>query len=81
MAWRLSGDMEWMQEVVSWDLWQVTLGELDEVRELPHFGPVLDEVRVYSPIPADRVWLAGWRDGEHPEAEPAKSAKRGKRKK
>lgn len=60
-AWRLSGDMEWVSEVEEWDLWQVRLADTDEVRYNPSWGPVLEEIRVYNPIPADRIWLVGTR--------------------
>ena len=60
-AWGLSGDMEWMGEEDEWDLWQVRLVEGDEVHIRPDFGPVIREVKVYTPIPADRVWWVGTR--------------------
>lgn len=55
-AWSLSGDMDWVDEFDSWDLWQVRLAEADTVHVRPEFGPVLLEARVRNTIPADRVW-------------------------
>lgn len=55
-AWSLSGDMEWVSEVDEWDLWQVRLADSDDVRIRPDFGPVIQEVKVHGPIPADRIW-------------------------
>lgn len=61
-AWGLSGDMEWVSDVERWDLWQVRLGAGDEVRFRPTFGNVLEEVKVSSAIPADRVWYVATRE-------------------
>lgn len=61
-AWALSGAADWATETDAWDLWQVELDERDEVRVRPGFGPVLREVRIHNPIPADRLWWAGRRD-------------------
>lgn len=60
-AWMLSGDLEWAQEVEDWDLWQVWLVDMDEVRIRPNYGPRIDEVKVHNVIPPDRVWWAGER--------------------
>lgn len=78
-AWTLSGDMGWVKEVERWDLWQVRLADGDEVHYRSDFGPRLIEVRVFTPIPGERVWLVGSRDGEHPAAEPVKAAKAARR--
>lgn len=55
-AWSLSGDMEWVSDVDEWDLWQVRLADGDDVRVRPDFGPVIQEIKVYGSIPADRIW-------------------------
>lgn len=68
LAWRLSGDLDWVKEIEQWDLWQIRLGEDDEVHYRSDFGPYLVEVRVFTVIPSERAWLVGTRDGEHPVA-------------
>ncbi|MER5608358.1 hypothetical protein AB0F93_00180 [Micromonospora tulbaghiae] len=55
-AWSLSGDMDWTAEVDDWDLWQVRLADGDNVRIRPEFGREVMEIKVFGPIPADRVW-------------------------
>lgn len=60
-AWSLSGGME-RSETEQWDLWLVTLQDTDEVRIRGDFGPHIVEVRVYTPISADRLWYVGRRD-------------------
>lgn len=60
-AWSLSGGMEWTSEVDEWDLWQVRLEDGDDVRIRPDFGPVIQEIKVYGAIPADRIWWAARR--------------------
>jgi hypothetical protein len=69
VAWNLSGGMEWVSEVPEWDLWQVSIGEGDHVCVRPDFGPRIHEVKVYGPIPPDRVWWVG-RRGSPPLTEP-----------
>jgi hypothetical protein len=60
-AWALSGAMEWTSEIDEWDLWQVRLVDGDDIRVRPDFLPAIREVKVYGPIPADRVWHVGTR--------------------
>lgn len=62
-AWQLSGalDYEHLTEIEEWDLWEVRLGERDEVRVRSEFGPRVWEVKVYNAIPPDRVWWAATR--------------------
>lgn len=61
-AWGLSGAIDrFNTEDFEWDLWQVNLGEHDEVHIRSEFGDVLQEVRVHNPIPADRIWWVGTR--------------------
>lgn len=55
-AWQLSGDFQDSGEIEQWDLWQVELGEHDEVSIRSEYGSEIMEVRVRSAIPADRVW-------------------------
>lgn len=61
-AWGLSGDLDHVSEVESWDLWQARLEEGDEVHYRSDFGPVLREIRVRSPIPGDRLWYVATRE-------------------
>jgi hypothetical protein len=68
LAWRLSGDMDWTKEQELWDLWQIRVADDDELHYRSDFGPHLVEIRAYTPIPPDRIWLVGTRDGEHPPA-------------
>lgn len=60
-AWSLSGAMEWVSEIDRWDLWQVRIAEGDSVSVRPDFGPEIQEIKVYGPIPADRLWHVGER--------------------
>jgi hypothetical protein len=60
-AWALSGDMQHLSEIEAWDLWQVALADTDEVRVRAEFGPRIQEVRVFNPIPADRLWWVATR--------------------
>lgn len=60
IGWSLSGAMDW-HECDDWDLWQVRLAEHDDVRIRPDFGPAIQEVKLYNPIPADRLWFVGQR--------------------
>lgn len=55
LAWSLSGDMPWSQEIDHWDLWSVHLVEGDEVHFMAEWGPHIKEIRVRNTIPADRV--------------------------
>lgn len=54
--------MEWVSEVDCWDLWQVRLEDTDSVSIRPEFGPVVQEIKVYNAIPADRLWHVGERE-------------------
>lgn len=60
-AWMLSGDFIEESDDVAWDLWQVTLAETDSVRVRAEFGPRMQEVKIYGPIPPDRIWHVGRR--------------------
>jgi hypothetical protein len=55
-AWSLSGGMDWVSEVDEWDLWMVRLADGDQVCIRGEFGPKIEEVKVYGPLPADRLW-------------------------
>lgn len=69
-AWSLSGDLEWLEEIEDWDLWQVTLADGDEVRVRGDFGPRIVEVKVHNTIPPDRVWWVGIRQPWLTRSEP-----------
>jgi hypothetical protein len=61
-AWSLSGDLQHVSEVEEWDLWQLkAVIDTDEVRVRAEFGPRIYEVRIFNPIPADRLWWVGER--------------------
>lgn len=61
-AWLLSGDTGWGRDADSdWDLWEVVLGDQDEVHVRPSWGAEVEEVRVHNSIPADRLWYCGRR--------------------
>ena len=62
-AWRLSGAMEWTSEVPLWDLWQVLIPDTAEVHVRPMFGRDVEEIKVYSAIPAAQLWWVGVRTG------------------
>ena len=55
-AWTLSGGMDWVSEIDEWDLWQLTIAEHDRVYVRAERGPAIREIKIYGPIPADRVW-------------------------
>ncbi len=59
-AWSLSGAVM-ADRAESWDLWQVTLDDGDEVHPMPFDGYRLSEFRVANPIPKSRCWLVGTR--------------------
>jgi hypothetical protein len=59
-AWALSGALS-ANRGESWDLWEVEADLDDEVHYRPHFGRVLDEVRITNRIPKSRCWLVGTR--------------------
>lgn len=61
-AWSLSGDMQHVSEIEQWDLWQLrAIADTDEVRVRAEFGARVWEVRIFNPIPADRLWWVGQR--------------------
>lgn len=60
-AWSLSGDMQRVSEIEQWDLWQIWLAATDEVRVRAEFGDEVKEIRVFNPIPADRLWWVATR--------------------
>lgn len=60
-GWGLSGDMPQVSEIEWWDLWEVALPERAETHVRPFWGDEIDELKVYTSIPADRLWLVGWR--------------------
>lgn len=56
-AWSLSGDMQHVSEIETWDLWQLReIADGDEVRVRAEFGPRIWEVRIFNPVAADRLW-------------------------
>jgi hypothetical protein len=60
-AWALSGDMEHVAEIDEWDLWEVWVGQRDDLRVRAEYGPTIREVKSYTPIPPDRLWWCGRR--------------------
>lgn len=84
-AWGLSGDMEWTGNYEVWDLWQYWVGEKDNVHILPTFGPVVEEVRIFSSIPPNDLWYVATRE-RHPEVkvvkkQPPKQKRKARKKK
>lgn len=59
-AWSLSGAIV-ADRGETWDLWQVTLDDGDEVHPLPFYGHRLAEFRVANTIPKGRCWHVGSR--------------------
>lgn len=59
-AWSLSGGI-WGERGSVWDLWQVLIGDDDEVHPLSFYGNRLDEIRVLNRIPKSRLWHVGTR--------------------
>ncbi len=62
-AWQLSGATGW-GDADEWDLWQVRIGDDDEVHIRPMFGAEVEEVTVRNVIPPDRLWWVGRRSAE-----------------
>lgn len=62
-AWGLSGNMEWTGEIEEWDLWQFNGDRADDLR-IRNVGDVIEEVRSYKSISADRLWYVATRDQE-----------------
>lgn len=56
IAWTLSGGMDWVSEIAEWDLWAVRVAEGDHVCVRAEFGPEIKEIKLYGPLPADRLW-------------------------
>jgi len=63
-AWALSGDMGWVSEIEEWDLWQVVLPAdgTTEVHVRPFFGNHVEEIKVYTPLAPNCLWLVGTRE-------------------
>lgn len=61
MAWSLSGGMDWVSEIEDWDLWEVRIPAHAETHVRPLWGDEIEEVKVYTPIPADCLWWVGQR--------------------
>lgn len=59
-AWSLSAMTGW-HEVESWDLWQIRLSAVDNVRIRPEFGDVIQEVNVRNVMSPERLWYVGTR--------------------
>lgn len=60
-AWTLSGATGWT-EVEAWDLWQVRLGDGDQIVVRPEFDAVIREIKVHNVIPPDRLWWVAERE-------------------
>jgi hypothetical protein len=64
MAWGLSGDFVSDREqdpIEDWDLWEVRPPDGAEIHVRSFWWPRLEEIKVYTSIPPDRLWLAGSR--------------------
>jgi hypothetical protein len=68
MAWGLSGNLDWVSEIEDWDLWEVRLPEKAETHVRPMWGDEIEEIQVYTAIPADCVWWVGMRTPKFAEA-------------
>lgn len=60
-AWSLSGDMHGDDGELDWDLWEVKIPPEAHVRLRDQWGPEIVEVRVYTSIPPEYMWLVGQR--------------------
>lgn len=60
-AWLLSGDFS-PDASEEWDLWQVEIPEKAHVEIRPEYGPQLQEVKVYTTIAPDHLWLVARRE-------------------
>lgn len=60
-AWKISGAMDWVDEIDHWDLWMAHIGPSDEVTVRGNYGPALEEVNIRGHIPPDRLWWCGRR--------------------
>jgi hypothetical protein len=64
-AWALSVDAynsSRDEEIEEWDCWQVTVPDNAEVHVRPFWGRRIEEIKLYTSIPADHVWFIGTRD-------------------
>src|SRR4051812_6930575 len=59
-AWVLSGDFmrdrERLDPIEVWDLYQVTIPDMAHVEIRPEFGPTVQEVKIFTSIPASEIW-------------------------
>lgn len=59
-AWRLSAqtliDTGRIRPGSTWDLWQITPAESDEIHIPPGFGPRITECCIYNVIPPERLF-------------------------
>lgn len=60
-AWSLSGAMDWVSEVAEWDLWQTRIVDGDQIVIRGEFGPTVQEIKLYGPVPASRLFWVGRR--------------------
>lgn len=58
-AWALSVDMQ--PDIEEWDLWQVSVPDNAEVHVRPFWGRRIEEIKVYTSIPADHIFFCGER--------------------
>jgi hypothetical protein len=66
-GWVLSGGSSALDDESSetpWDVWEVEVRDGDDIRYRRDLTPEIQEVKVYTPLPADRLWLVGTRELE-----------------
>jgi hypothetical protein len=61
LAWGYSGGAHEYHEIEEWDLWEVELPDKAECHVNPFWGREIVEIKCYTTISPDRVWLAGTR--------------------
>lgn len=65
-AWSLSGDFmrdrDKLDPIEEWDLYQITLPEMAEWHMRAEFGPKMQEIKIFTSIPADHIWWVARRE-------------------
>lgn len=62
-SWTISGDMDWVTDVDSWDLWEIVIPDDAKLHVLVRatFGPHIEEIKLYTTLPPHWLWYVGTR--------------------
>lgn len=61
-AWAISGAMDFVSDIETWDLWLIHIATTDELHVRPDYGPDIDEIMIKTAVPPDRLWWVGRRN-------------------